>query len=144
MPSPITRQTTPEEWSQVTDHVRNRWQNVDHEELDATAGDAEKLVELIQTKTGEAREQIEAFVSDVTQQAADRVAQLRQSTAAYSAEAADVVRESYDRAAAQVQDGVYEAQQMVRRKPTQAVALAFGAGIVAGLALSAVASFRNR
>lgn len=145
MPSNLStnKPVSADEWSHLSNKVREQWSDVTDEDIQRVKGNAEELINTIQKKTGEAREQVEAFVREGVDQAATQLRHLQESASQYSAEAVDAVRDSYDRASAQIKDSYAEAQRYVRRKPTESLAIAFGAGIVTGLTLMALRSFRR-
>jgi len=112
------------EWNELKGRVRQRWGEFTDDEFEETEGQIEKLIGLIQQKTGETRAQVEEFVRDAAAELSLRLDRLNSSITGYSTELSDGVRAGYQRTEA-----------MVRRHPSSALAVAFGAGAVAGLAL---------
>jgi ElaB/YqjD/DUF883 family membrane-anchored ribosome-binding protein len=51
----------------------------------------------------------------------------------YADQAAEAARKGYDEVSARVSTGIDQAQQVVRRNPMESVAVAFGAGLIAGV-----------
>lgn len=145
MPSNISSNRTipADEWSHLSNKVREQWSDVTAEDIEQTKGNAEELISAVQQKTGETREIVERFIREGLDQASTQFNQLRESTSHYSEEAVEAMREGYDRASAQIRESYSEAQRYVRRKPTESLAIAFGAGILTGLALVAMRSFRR-
>lgn len=143
-PTKTSDYTSSDEWSQISGEVRQRWADVTDDDIRQTGGDAEKLVDVIHRKTGEAQDQVQQFVDEARERIATGVRQLRESASAYSADAVDALQQGYDHASARVKDGYVQAQQLVRRRPAESIAIAFGIGVVTGLVVSALGSLRNR
>lgn len=113
------------EWDELKRQVRERWSEIAEEDLQQAEGDLQALIAAIQQKTGEARDLIEKVVMDL---ADDLRPQLHR--------AQEAVREGYDRAAAHLKEQVAYAQDTVRRRPKQSLAVAFGAGLVGGVVIA--------
>ena len=92
------------------------------DDLGALEGNIEQLIGRIQQKTGEGRESIEKFFSDMTSRGSSAVAIAAESAGRYAHLASDRLRERYD-----------DAESLVRHHPTETVIAAFGIGLVAGL-----------
>jgi ElaB/YqjD/DUF883 family membrane-anchored ribosome-binding protein len=56
----------------------------------------------------------------------------------YTQEATRFVEEGYQNASQQLRDGVHQAEDLVRKRPVESVAVAFGVGIVAGVLVALV------
>jgi uncharacterized protein YjbJ (UPF0337 family) len=110
------------EWSHLCALARARWSQLTEDDLQALEGNIEQLVGRIQQKTGEGREAIEKFFSDMTARGSSAVAHASEAAGRYAQQASDQIRERYDRA-----------EGMVRHHPTETVLAAFGIGLVAGL-----------
>ncbi len=132
------------EWQKIEGEVRQRWQELSDDDLEQAGGSVHELVGVIQRKTGEAREQIESFMAGFMDEIGPTVERAREAATQYSKDAADALQEQYDRAAGRLKQGYAQAQATVRRKPAQAVAVAFGAGLLAGILVSSVLSSRDR
>ncbi|REK18797.1 MAG: DUF883 family protein [Planctomycetota bacterium] len=132
------------DWEELHGEVRKRWNEVSDDDLKRVKGDVQELIAMIQRKTGEARDQIEKFVTGLAAEMRDSLNRAGQQAASYSSDARDVARDQYDRTAERVMEGYAQAQETVRRHPAESVAAAFGAGIVAGFLVSAIVSLRDR
>ena len=115
-------QTIPGEWNHLCDLARQRWSQLTDDDLPALEENFEKLVGRIQQKTGEGRDTIERFFSDITERGSSAVARAAESAGQYAHQASDQIRERYDRA-----------EGLVRQHPTETVLAAFGIGLAAGL-----------
>ena len=85
-------------------------------------GNFEQLVGRIQQKTGEGREAIERFFSEMTSRGSSAVAHAAESAGQYAHQVNDRLRERYD-----------NVESLVRHHPTETVVAAFGIGLVAGI-----------
>jgi uncharacterized protein YjbJ (UPF0337 family) len=118
----IQTQTLQAQWNELRGRVKERWRQLTDDDLRIPAGNVEHLVDLIQQKTGEGREAIEAFVKDMVSRGSSIAAHAAQATGHYAHQAAGRLRERYDRA-----------EDAVRSSPARSVAAAFGIGLAAGL-----------
>ncbi len=115
-------QTFHGDWNHLCALARAHWHQLTEDDLPAVEGNIEQLVGRIQQKTGEGREAIEKFFSDMTSRGSSAVAHASEAAGRYAQQASDQIRERYDRA-----------EGMVRHHPTETVIAAFGIGLVAGL-----------
>lgn len=100
-----------DQWDSVRRLVKERWEHLTDEDLRILENNVEQFVSIVQQKTGEAREAIEAFLAGVIATASR-----------YAHHAGDRLRERFDRA-----------EHLVRDRPGQSVAAAFGCGLAVGL-----------
>ena len=110
------------DWNQLCASARSRWHQVTDEDFRIAEGNVEQLVSRIQQKTGEAREVIERFFSEMTARGASAVASANEAANEYVRRAGNQIRERYD-----------GAEHLVRRHPTETVVMALGVGLMAGL-----------
>jgi uncharacterized protein YjbJ (UPF0337 family) len=129
----ITRQELEGQWNQVKGKIQNRWADLTDDELQRVKGNANELVGVIQQRTGETRRAVEEFLSKAVEEGETFAAQAVDTARDYADQAATAARRGYDEVAAQVNVGMDQAQAMVRRKPMESVAVAFGAGLMAGV-----------
>lgn len=123
---------TEEQYQEVKRRVYERW-GIDADGCDDDGIDG--LVASVEKKTGEAKEQIEAFVESVKEQVARKWEEAQASLEPTLDQANARAREF----AADVSGGAKEqfarAETQVREKPIKSLAIAFGVGIAAGLIL---------
>jgi len=118
----INVQTIQGEWNYLCGLAKQRWSQLTEDDFGALAGNFEQLVGRIQQKTGEGREAIEKFFSEMTARGSSAVAHAAESAGQYAHQVSDQIRERHD-----------SAEGLVRRHPTETVVAAFGIGLVAGL-----------
>jgi len=128
-----TQETMLGSWNQLKREVMQRWGQLTDDELQEVEGNIEQLIGLVQQKTGEARQHVERIISKLNEDAGGAFRQAAESVRPYADQFRERGRESYD-----------EAERMVRRRPAESVAVAFGTGLVVGLIVGLVASSRNR
>lgn len=118
-------------WNQLTGLIREKWGQISEDELQRVEGQVEQLVGLIQEKTGQARRTVEDTLDTMSQECGGVLSDM-----------ASTARQYVDQAGNRVQEGYEEAQRLVKTKPAESVAVAFGTGIIAGVVVSLL--FRSR
>lgn len=147
----VTRQQLEGKWNEVSGRLKEKWGVLTDDDLSRAEGSVERLVGVIQQKTGRGREEVEQFLDSVvsgTKQSIDRLASNAKEFASnakeyaatakdyaneYAAQASDAVRRGYEQAEESVTAGYQEAQRVVRRNPVESVAISFGAGLLSGV-----------
>lgn len=120
-------------WNSVVGAVRKRFGDISGDDLQRAQGSAEQLVGLLQRKTGQSKEQIEAFLSDCCQSTSDTVNRISEKAGEYAHQASDMMRENYDYLASGARQGYDYTVKSMSRRPIESVAIALGAGVLAGL-----------
>jgi uncharacterized protein YjbJ (UPF0337 family) len=110
------------EWNYLCGLARQRWSQLTEDDLGVQEGNIEQLIGRIQQKTGEGREAIEKFFSEMTSRGSSAVAHAAESAGQHAHQVSDRIRERYD-----------NAESLVRHHPVETVVTAFGIGLVAGL-----------
>jgi len=118
----ITRQELEGSWNSVKGKLQEKWGQLTDSDLMQFKGNANQLIGAIQEKTGETRQVVEEFLQNAMKNSSAAVQQAKQ-----------VATERYEQAMESVHTGVHEAEEMVRRSPMESVAVAFGAGLIAGV-----------
>ncbi len=137
-------QTLKGNWNEVKGKIQERWGEVTGDELDKVEGKADQLIGLIQKKTGVAEEEINNFVSSISESGATLVEQASERVRNYAGGAAECVqdvagaaKESAAEMANQIGDqaaaGYEQAQEIVRRRPAESLAVCFGVGVLVGV-----------
>jgi len=129
----INAQELQGQWNNLRGQVKERWGQLTDDDLQIQGGNVDQLVGRIQQRTGEGREAIEKFLTDLTSRGSSAVSQAAEAVGNYAQQAGDRLREHYGQFADQARDRLDSAQDMVRHNPGQSVAAAFGVGLVAGL-----------
>jgi len=129
----INAQELQGQWNKLRGQVKEHWGQLTDDDLQIHGGNIDQLVGRIQQRTGETRESIERYLTDLTSRGASVVAQATEAVSNYTQQAGDRLRERYGDYAQQARERFDDVQDVVRHKPGQSVATAFGIGLVAGL-----------
>jgi uncharacterized protein YjbJ (UPF0337 family) len=128
----INEQTLKGNWNEMRGKIREKWSQLTDNDLGEFQGNVDQLVGRIQQRTGAARASIEEFLGDISENASTMMGRMGQ--------AVQDVPANVQHAAGQVQhavsDAAVNAEDYVRNHPGQAVAIAFGVGVVAGLGIA--------
>jgi uncharacterized protein YjbJ (UPF0337 family) len=130
-------------WNQFKGKVKQRWGQLTDDELSEVEGNFDQLVGLVQQKTGEARQQIERTLSELSDQAGGAFTQASEKAREYVDQAGEKLRGAADQIRERTQGYAEDAQAMVRRRPAESVAVAFGAGLIVGLLVGIVSGSRD-
>jgi len=129
----INAQELQGQWNKLRGQVKERWGQLTDDDLQIQGGNVDQLVGRIQQRTGESRDAIEKFLTDLTSRGSSAVAQAAETVSNYAQQAGDRLRDRYGDLADQARERFDTAQDVVRHNPGQSVAAAFGVGLVAGL-----------
>lgn len=123
------------DWNRVAGNVKEKYGEINNDELRQVEGNADQLTGLIQQKTGQAREQIEAYVDalfrgegSVTQRATELVQEYAESTRR-------AVQEGYQQVSQRARRGYEQSTEMVADRPMESIIAALGVGLITGIAI---------
>jgi uncharacterized protein YjbJ (UPF0337 family) len=128
-----TREQVLGNWNQIKGIVKEQWGQLTDHELDQVKGNVDQLIGLVQKKTGESRQQIERFLDLLSEDAGGAFAQATERAREFASQAADSLSGATDHVREQAREGLETAQSIVRRHPAEAVAVAFGTGLIVGI-----------
>ncbi|HUP78976.1 MAG TPA: CsbD family protein [Pirellula sp.] len=140
----INREQLMGNWNSVVGSIKNKFGDFTKEELAKVEGNFQQLVGLIQRKTGKSQEQISSFISECCESAGTTYGQVANRAAHYADAAGEIIRDNYDRVATEAKKGMDYTAQNIGRRPLESLALAVGAGILAGLLLGISMTSRKR
>jgi len=129
----INAQELQGQWNKLRGQVKEHWGQLTDDDLQIHGGNIDQLVGRIQQRTGETRDSVERFLTDLTSRGSTAVAQAAEAVSNYTQQAGDRLREGLGDYAQQARERFDDVQDVVRQKPGQSVATAFGIGLVAGL-----------
>jgi len=130
----INAQTLKGNWNEIKGQLRERWGQLSDDGLEAVSGNVDQLVGLIQKRTGESREKVEKYLTDITAEGASAVSRLSEGARDAVQHSMEGMRDTASRVGDSVRSGYDQAEYMVRQRPTESVLAVFAAGMVAGLA----------
>jgi uncharacterized protein YjbJ (UPF0337 family) len=128
----ISQQTLDGNWNEIKGKVRSKWGVLTDAELEISKGDVKQLVDSIQRKTGEVRESIEKYFDEVSPENFAAAGRTGENVRAYAHHVADAVQERSQQAAAVVREGYADAEDLVRERPAESLAVCFAAGVITG------------
>jgi uncharacterized protein YjbJ (UPF0337 family) len=121
-------------WNDLKGRVKQEWGNISDDDLKQVEGNLDRLVGLIQKKTGSARVEIEKMMrswseqsSSMLENASQAVQNVTQSAQEYMGQARDIAGEQYSRA-----------QDVVRQRPNESLMFSFGTGLLLGVVVGLV------
>ncbi len=141
--------TTQEEirghWNQLRGRIEERWTQLNPHDLDNMDGNTDQLVGAIQQKTGQARQKIEEELDQLLRDVAASASSATEKMGEYAKQAkaqaehySEAARQQYEQMQQSFQDGYVRAENAIRERPTQSVAVAFGTGVITGLIVGLV------
>ena len=87
----------------------------------------------MQRKTGEGKEAVQKWVKEMSDQASPMLERAKQTATQYAESISHAASDGVERVRENIAAGQTEAVRMVRRRPAESVAVAFGAGLIAGV-----------
>ena len=120
-------------WNQVAGAIKREFGQITGDDLNRVRGNVDQLIGLIQEKTGRSREQIDAFLSDCCSSAGATLNRVSETASQYVNAAGESLQQNYDRVAESAQQGYQQAVRTVSKRPVESLAIAVGAGLLAGL-----------
>lgn len=132
----INEQVLQGNWNEIKGKIRSKWGQLTNDDVQRFDGNVDQLMGLIQRKTGEGRESVERFFNEVTANGATAMEQAAEAVREYAHDAGAKIQEGAKQAADSVRHGYEEAEEMVRRRPTESAVACFGAGVLAGLVVA--------
>jgi uncharacterized protein YjbJ (UPF0337 family) len=138
----MNSQTLQGNWNQLKGQVKDRWGQLTDSELTQAEGDFQKLIGLIQRKTGQARDRIESELSRMMEEGAAVGTRATQAVREFAESAGDRAHQAYEQVSEQVRGGYEQAERVVQERPFESLAVAFGTGLIAGVIVGLLARSR--
>jgi uncharacterized protein YjbJ (UPF0337 family) len=129
----INQQTLQGNWNEIKGTLKERWGELTQDDLRAFNGNVDQLVGMIQKKTGEARDVVQKYLEEITTDTSSAIGKAAQTARDYTNRATETMHDTYGQVAGRVRDGYSEAEHVVRTRPAESVAVAFGAGLLIGV-----------
>lgn len=129
-------------WNELKGKVKQAWGQLNDDTLREFEGDAQEFIGLIQRQTGEGREQVAAQLQELDERFRPVLTQAYDAARQYVDQTTEHAQEAAEQLRAQLAAGHADAQRLVRRRPVESVAVAFGAGLIAGVVVGLVARSR--
>ncbi len=140
----ITKEHAQGNWKSIVGAVKEKFGQITGDELSSLDGNLDKLIGLVQRKSGQSREWVEAFLTDASGASKDVTQRVTDNAAKYASQAAEVVRDNYEHLSDAAQRGYeqlseaaskgYESTiKTVSNRPLESIAIALGCGVLAGV-----------
>lgn len=129
-------------WTELKGKVKEAWGKVSDDELREFEGNVEQLIGLIQQKTGETHLEIQRRLMELDSRFQPMLEQWAASAREYYEQAMQSSGENLDRMREELAARQAQAEETVRRRPIESVAVAFGAGILAGVVVGLIVRSR--
>ncbi len=136
----VNQQILQGRWNEIKGRIRSHWGQLTDEDLPQFHGEVDKLIGVIQRKTGEGREAIENYLNEVSGTAASAFGQTAENVRRFSNQAAENLQHTAQQAAEQFRVGLDGAERFVRDRPRESLAICFGVGLVTGVLVSILLS----
>lgn len=133
-----SQQSFDRHWNELVGLIRQTWSQLTEEELRGAAGSLQPLMELIQQRTGEARDRVESRFMEWIAQGQQAAKQVASQTAESVDKANQSLDENYERLMEGVRQGCRQAAEIARQRPVESALVAFGAGLVAGVVVGTI------
>src|SRR6476646_10143460 len=105
----INQQVLGGQWHELSGRLKAKWGKLSDDDLRTFNGNLEQLVGRIQHKTGEAREDIEQFLDELTGEGSGAFSAVRDKVEETASQAAESAREGYEA----LRQGYAEAEKVV-------------------------------
>jgi uncharacterized protein YjbJ (UPF0337 family) len=135
-------QTWENHWQEIMAKLNEKWGWLNEQDLEKARGDLQQLARIIQQKTGESREAIQAFLDETLNRYAGTMQQAAEVFRQYAGKAAESLQDATDQASESVRLGLRQSRVVVRTHPMESLMTCFGVGIVTGLVVGILAKSR--
>ncbi len=129
----INQSTLQGNWNEIKGKLRKHWGQLSNDDIQHFNGNVEELVGLIQRKTGETRSAVEDFLDELTASGASAVSAAAENARQYVQDASERIQERSRQAMDTVRTTYEDAEEMVRQRPSESLAICFGVGLCVGL-----------
>ena len=151
----ITKEHAQGKWKTIVGAVKEKFGQITGDELTGVEGNLDKLIGLVQRKSGQSREWVEAFLTDASGASKDVMQKVSDTATQYASQAAEVVRDNYEHLTDAAQRGYEQLSDVAARgydntvktvsnRPLESVAIALGCGVLTGLVVGLSLASKRR
>lgn len=131
----LNQQTLEGNWNEIKGKLHERWGQLSQDDLQKARGNVDQLVGLIQKKTGEAKDRVEQYLNELTDDGEATVSRVAETVRGYASGAAGSVEDARARAAEMMHGGYAQTERMIQQRPMESLAVGFGAGLLTGVVI---------
>lgn len=131
-------------WHTIVGAVKEKFGQITGDDLSRVQGNFDQLVGLLERKTGQTKEKIEAFLDDCCSSAGTTYKKAAQAGADLYNQAGEAIDEGYQQLRSQADQGYRYARDAVEKRPMESVAVVAGLGLLAGIAIGVSMASRRR
>jgi uncharacterized protein YjbJ (UPF0337 family) len=151
----ITKEHAQGNWKTIIGAVKEKFSQITGDELTGIEGNLDKLIGLVQRKSGQSREWVEAFLTDASGATKDVAQRVSDTATQYASQAAEVVRDNYENLSNAAHRGYEQVSEAASRgydstvktvsnRPLESVAIALGCGVLTGLVVGLSMASKRR
>ena len=129
----LTKEELSGTWNDIKGRVKQEWGNITDDDLKAVEGSIDRLVGLIQKKSGEARLEVEKTLRSLSEQSAGMLGSASQAVQGAAQAAQDYAHQYAGQATDMAKEQYTRAQDLVRQRPAESVIVSFGTGVLIGV-----------
>jgi uncharacterized protein YjbJ (UPF0337 family) len=130
----ITKEELAGTWNEIKGHVKQEWGSISDDDFKQVEGSVDRLVGMIQKKTGQARTEIEKTLRSFSQESASMLGGASQTVQ----DAAKAVQDYASQASEMAHERLGQAQDLVRKRPAESLVVSFGTGLLLGIVVGLV------
>jgi uncharacterized protein YjbJ (UPF0337 family) len=125
----VNEQVLQGNWKEIRGKLRERYGQLTEDDVQQYEGNVDRLIGVIQRKTGESREAIEHYLDRLTTSGASFVERAGEAAKG----AAESMRQMTSQTGESLRGSYARGEAMVQQHPASSVAVAFGAGMALGV-----------
>jgi uncharacterized protein YjbJ (UPF0337 family) len=130
----ITKEELAGTWNEIKGHVKQEWGNISDDDFKQVEGSVDRLVGMIQKKTGQARTEIEKTLRSFSQESASVLGGASRAVQ----DASKAVQDYASKASEMAYERLGQAQDIVRTRPAESLIVSFGTGLLLGIVVGLV------
>src|SRR6266852_1105263 len=101
----VNQQVLQGNWNELKGKIRSKWGQLTNDDLQNFDGNVDRLIGVIQRKTGEGRESIERYLNELAASGSSAFGQAAEAVREYAHQAGERVQEGTQRAAESMRQG---------------------------------------
>lgn len=140
----VTKEQVSGNWNAIVRSVKEKFSQISGDDLTRVQGNVNELIGLVQRKSGQSREWVEAFLNDAGQTTENVGQRIADTASQYAAQASEVISDNYEHLSEGARQGYDYTMKTVSRRPLESVAIALGAGMLTGLMIGLSMASKRR